>query len=137
MAQYTQTIYRTDTQDFELKCVVRDKLLTTVTSNIIYVTVSGVGFPAAAIPTEDKLVQNYPNPFNPSTEIKYDIKKESFVTIRVYDVLGRVVATLVNENKPAGFYTINFDASNLSSGIYFYTIKANDFFDRKKMIVMK
>jgi hypothetical protein len=77
------------------------------------------------------------NPFNPTTLINYSIKKEGYVTIKVYDVLGRAVKTLVNENKPAGFYTVNFDASKLSSGVYFYTIKTNEFFDRKKMIVMK
>ncbi|MGA8264625.1 MAG: T9SS type A sorting domain-containing protein, partial [Ignavibacteriaceae bacterium] len=81
--------------------------------------------------------QNYPNPFNPTTQIKYALKEDGFVYIRVYDTLGKVVATLVNENKSAGFYTANFDASRLSSGIYFYTIKTNNFFDRKKMIVLK
>jgi hypothetical protein len=88
-------------------------------------------------PKDFDLFQNYPNPFNPTTQIKYALKENGFVTIKVYDVLGKAVATLVNENKPAGFYTVNFDASNLCSGIYFYTIKTNDFFDRKKMIVLK
>jgi len=83
------------------------------------------------------LIQNHPNPFNPSTEIKYSIKNDNFVTIKVYDVLGKVVATLVNENKQAGFYKVSFDASNLSSGVYFYTIKTNDFIDRKKMILLR
>ncbi|PJA97720.1 MAG: peptidase S8, partial [Ignavibacteriales bacterium CG_4_9_14_3_um_filter_30_11] len=81
--------------------------------------------------------QNNPNPFNPTTQINYAIKQEGLVTINIYDVLGRVITTLVNENKTAGFYTVNFDASKFSSGVYFYTIKSNDFFDRKKMIVMK
>ena len=89
------------------------------------------------IPEEYSLEQNYPNPFNPSTEIKYSLKKDGFVTIKVYDVLGRVVSTLVNENKPAGYYTVNFDASGLSSGIYFYGITANGFTAVKKMILTK
>jgi hypothetical protein len=84
-----------------------------------------------------ELGQNYPNPFNPTTKIRYAVKQDGFVTIKVYDLLGKVVATLVNENKPAGFYDVNFDASKLSSGIYFYTIRSNDFFDRKKMIILK
>jgi Secretion system C-terminal sorting domain len=88
-------------------------------------------------PKEYGLDQNYPNPFNPTTQISYALKENGFVTIKVYDLLGKVVATLVNENKPAGFYTVNFDASRLSSGIYFYIIKTNNFFDRKKMIVLK
>ena len=88
-------------------------------------------------PKDFDLFQNYPNPFNPTTQIKYALKEDGFVTIKVYDLLGKVVATLVNENKPAGVYTVDFDASRLSSGIYFYTIKTNNFFDRKKMILMK
>jgi len=89
------------------------------------------------MPKDYNISQNYPNPFNPSTEIKYALKDAGFVTIKVYDVLGRVVATLVNENKPAGYYTVNFDASRLSSGIYFYGITANGFTAVKKMILTK
>jgi len=89
------------------------------------------------VPETYNLGQNYPNPFNPTTQIKYALKEDGFVTIKVYDLLGKVVATLVNENKSAGYYTINFDASRLSSGIYFYTIRSNDYYDRKKMIVLK
>lgn len=134
---HTYQMSRTDNQDFELKCVVKDNLNNTATSNIIYVYVTG-GLPGIASQvTENELIQNHPNPFNPSTEIKYSLKSDNFVTIKVYDVLGRVVATLVNENKPAGFYTINFDASKLSSGVYFYTIKTDEFFDRKKMILLR
>ncbi|MGA8264586.1 MAG: S8/S53 family peptidase [Ignavibacteriaceae bacterium] len=89
------------------------------------------------VPELYDLGQNYPNPFNPTTQIKYALKEDGFVEIKVYDLLGKEVATLVNENKSAGFYTVNFDASRLSSGIYFYTIKTKDFFDRKKMVVLK
>jgi len=88
-------------------------------------------------PKDFDLFQNYPNPFNPTTQISYSLKENGFVTIKVYDILGKVVATLVNEIKPAGVYTVDFDASTLSSGIYFYTIKTNKFFDKKKMILMK
>jgi hypothetical protein len=84
-----------------------------------------------------KLEQNYPNPFNPTTIINYSIPRATFVTLNVYNVLGEKVKTLVSENKPAGNYSVNFNASELSSGIYFYRIKAGDFSQTKKLILMK
>ena len=77
--------------------------------------------------TKFNLEQNYPNPFNPSTSIKYAISNKQFVSLKVYDVLGKDVATLVSEQKPAGIYEIEFDASNLSSGIYYYRLVAGSF----------
>ncbi len=71
------------------------------------------------------LSQNYPNPFNPSTTIKYQLPSDGFVTLRVYDILGREITTLVNEYKQGGSYDVDFNASELSSGIYFYKITAN------------
>ncbi|MCL4548222.1 MAG: T9SS type A sorting domain-containing protein [Bacteroidetes bacterium] len=82
-------------------------------------------------------VTNYPNPFNPTTTINYQLPENGFVTIKVYDVLGKEVATLVNENKSAGYYNVNFDASKLTSGVYIYTISANGFIQSKKMLLMK
>jgi photosystem II stability/assembly factor-like uncharacterized protein len=84
-----------------------------------------------------KLHQNYPNPFNPNTTIKYQIPEISFVTIKVYDVLGKEVATLVNEEKPAGNYDIEFDGEGITSGIYFYQLQAGSFVETKKMIMIK
>ena len=84
-----------------------------------------------------ELSQNYPNPFNPVTQINFSIPKQSVVTLRIYDVLGKEVATLVNENKPAGFYTVDFNASDLSSGAYFYRIEAGNFTDIKRMMLIK
>ena len=84
-----------------------------------------------------KLEQNYPNPFNPSTSIKYQVPELSFVTIKVYDVLGNDVATLVNEEKPVGNHQIEFNAANLPSGIYFYRLQAGDYIETKKMVLMK
>lgn len=81
--------------------------------------------------------QNYPNPFNPTTQIKYSVKEDGFVTMKVYDVLGKEVAVLVNDEKLTATYTVNFDASMLSSGIYFYTITAKDFHQTKKMLLIK
>ncbi|HCY75403.1 MAG TPA: hypothetical protein DHV28_05740 [Ignavibacteriales bacterium] len=88
-------------------------------------------------PIEFALTQNYPNPFNPSTIISYSIPQNSFVTLKVYDIIGNEIATLVNESKSAGKYDVRFDASNLSNGVYFYTIKADNFTSSKKMILMK
>jgi hypothetical protein len=84
-----------------------------------------------------ELAQNYPNPFNPSTTIKYSIPDQSFVTIKVFDVLGNEIVKLVNEEKDAGIHQINFNASNLSSGIYYYSISAGNFSATKKFMLMK
>ncbi|MBK7499067.1 MAG: N-acetylmuramoyl-L-alanine amidase [Ignavibacteriales bacterium] len=88
-------------------------------------------------PTEFSLKQNYPNPFNPSTQIKFSLPQTSDVKVLITDLLGREVATLVNDNLAAGNYSVNFNASNLSSGIYFYTLIADNFKQSKKMILMK
>lgn len=83
------------------------------------------------------LSQNYPNPFNPTTKINFSIPKQGFVTLKVYDMLGKEVATLVNETKFAGNYSVDFNGSNLPSGTYFYRIETDDFSDVKKMILVK
>ena len=93
------------------------------------------------IPPDYVLFQNYPNPFNPSTSIQYTIGSRQFVSLKVYDVLGNKVATLINEEKPAGNYEINFSATGgaqqLSSGIYFYKLSAGSFTATKKMLLLK
>ncbi len=91
------------------------------------------------IPTEFKLEQNYPNPFNPSTKISWQSPVGSWQTLKVYDVLGREVATLVDEYRDAGSYNVEFRIENLelSSGIYFYQLKAGDYVETKKMMVIK
>lgn len=89
------------------------------------------------LPTEYMLEQNYPNPFNPTTLISYSLPTECFVTLNIYDLLGREMAVLENGYKLAGTYSYNFDASNFTSGIYFYTIKAGSFTSTKKMLLMK
>jgi hypothetical protein len=83
------------------------------------------------------LEQNYPNPFNPTTTLSFVIGHRSFVILKVYDVLGNEIATLVNEEKPAGSYEVEFDAKDLTSGIYFYQLRAGEFSQTKKMILMK
>jgi tetratricopeptide (TPR) repeat protein len=82
-------------------------------------------------------INNYPNPFNPSTTINYTIPKTEKVTLEVYDIVGRRIAELVNTEKPAGTHSVRFDASSLASGIYFYTIRAGEFLQTKKMLLIK
>ncbi|MFA6598130.1 MAG: SdrD B-like domain-containing protein [Ignavibacteriaceae bacterium] len=89
------------------------------------------------LPTAYALQQNYPNPFNPSSTIRYDIPKTSFVKIVVYNILGREIRVLMNEEKNPGHYEIIFDATDLASGIYYYTITTGDFTQSKKMILLK
>jgi len=89
------------------------------------------------IPDGFALLQNYPNPFNPTTTIRYSIPNSEFVTLKVYDVLGNEVATLVNEEKPAGSYEVEFKATELSSGIYFYKLQTNSFVETKKLVLLK
>ncbi|OGU67880.1 MAG: hypothetical protein A2W30_02685 [Ignavibacteria bacterium RBG_16_36_9] len=90
-----------------------------------------------ALPISYGLYQNYPNPFNPSTKIKYSIQQASQVQVKVFDVLGNEIETLVNEEKPTGTYELTWNAANLPSGVYFYQLKARDFINTKKMILMK
>jgi hypothetical protein len=88
-------------------------------------------------PTEFRLYQNHPNPFNPKTVINYSLPKAGKVELFVYNLLGQKLVELVNSEKPAGHHTINFDGSNLSSGIYFYSIQAGEFSAVKKMILLE
>ncbi|MBK6915048.1 MAG: T9SS type A sorting domain-containing protein [Ignavibacteriales bacterium] len=83
------------------------------------------------------LSDNYPNPFNPNTSISYSIPENAFVTLKIYDVLGNEVVVLINEQKESGNYQIDFNASELSSGIYYYTLTAGNFTSTKKMILVK
>ena len=88
-------------------------------------------------PKTYELSQNYPNPFNPSTTIEFTVPKDAAVTLKIYDVLGKEVATLVNEQKPTGTYIVNWNASNFSSGLYFYKLTAGEFNQTKKMFMVK
>lgn len=88
-------------------------------------------------PLEYSLYQNYPNPFNPTTQINYSIKEAGLITLKVYDILGKEIVDLVNENKEAGNYSVNFDASNLPSGVYIYSIQSGAFVSSKKMVLIK
>jgi len=89
------------------------------------------------LPKKFELYQNYPNPFNPVTHIKYAVPKPSQVRIEIYNILGQRVRTLLNEEKPPGYYVVEFDASSLASGFYIYRMQAEGFVDIRKMIVTK
>jgi len=98
---------------------------------------TGVESLSMSIPTSFKLDQNYPNPFNPSTKIRFGLPKESKVTVTIYNMLGEEVAKVVDGEYGAGYYEINFNAGNLSSGFYMYVITAGEFFQAKKMVLTK
>lgn len=92
---------------------------------------------ARGVPHGYEMSQNYPNPFNPTTAISYRLSAVGHVTLRVYDVLGREVATLVNSRQTAGEHSVVFDSRNLSSGVYIYELTANNFISVKKMLMLK
>ena len=97
----------------------------------------GISHNGNTVPKVYSLAQNYPNPFNPTTTINFGLPKAGLVKLVIYDILGRVVSTLVNEHREAGTYNIAFDASNISSGVYFYKLEAGDFSSIKKMVLVK
>ncbi len=101
------------------------------------ITITGAPTYSNEVPGTYALLQNYPNPFNPSTNIAFTIPKEENVTLKVYDMLGNEVASLVNGKHIAGTYSIYFDGANLSSGVYFYKLTAGDYTDTKKMTLLK
>ena len=115
-------------------------LIETTTDGILSYKIEGPASVKATTETEVShyaLFQNYPNPFNPSTEIRFSISRLSMVTLKIYDLLGREVATLVNEERPAGNYGLKWDASNMPSGIYFYQLQAGAFVQTKKLVLVK
>ncbi len=147
-----------DLRDYKLRCTVTDGSGTTKVSNEWTVDVINSPPPQGAIvendglkqekyfaetaekeltPKDFSLEQNYPNPFNPSTKISYLLPDANFVTLKIYDMLGSEVATLVNENKPAGKFEVEFDASRLSSGTYVYKLVAGNYQLTKKMQLLK
>jgi len=105
--------------------------------NDVYFNLIGITTLGKNIPESFSLKQNYPNPFNPSTNIRYDLPKNGFVKLVVFDALGREVETLVNENQPAGTYEATFNASVYSSGVYFYRLTTDYFCNTKKMLLIK
>ncbi|CAF4560594.1 unnamed protein product [Rotaria sp. Silwood1] len=100
-------------------------------------TVSGVEPNSNIVPDKYSLKQNFPNPFNPSTTIIYSIKNSGKVNLKVYDSKGRIVSELVNNNQTKGEYKVDFDASTLASGVYYYTLNTKDFSETKSMVLIK
>ena len=92
---------------------------------------------ASTRPDHYALDQNYPNPFNPTTSIQYQLCEDGFVMLKVYDILGREVTTLVNEQQRAGYYKTSFRPSRLASGVYFYRLQVGSFVDTKKLLLVK
>jgi hypothetical protein len=99
--------------------------------------VTDVGEPRPAVPAEFALEQNYPNPFNPSTSIRFQLAEQGWVTLAVYDLLGREIAVLVDGQKPAGIYAVEFDARTLASGMYVYRLSAGSFTQARKMMLVR
>jgi photosystem II stability/assembly factor-like uncharacterized protein len=99
--------------------------------------VTGVGESNNSIPSGYSLSQNYPNPFNPSTAITYQLLTFGYVSLKVYDLLGREITTLVNEKKSAGLYSVTFNASEIPSGVYFYRLQAGNFTETKKLVLLR
>ncbi len=99
--------------------------------------ITGVKEIKVKIPSEFSLAQNYPNPFNPSSIIEFKLASRQFITLKVYDILGKEIKTLVNEERPAGSYSVLFNAAGISSGVYFYKIQAGKFSETKKMILLR
>ncbi len=125
-------IYREETIETAAR-----QLIGAIINGVKYGTLVGVDENSLMIPTSFHLMQNYPNPFNTSTMITYEIPRETFVTLEVYDMLGRKVAQLVNRTKQPGHYQEVFDASMLSSGVYIYRLRAGEFNKTNVMILIK
>jgi hypothetical protein len=104
---------------------------------IKYSQLTGVKKDLSNLPKDYKLLQNYPNPFNPSTTINFQIPILSHITLSVYDILGREIAVILNENKNAGFYKIKWDGTKYPTGIYFYRLQTERFTKTKKMVLMR
>ncbi|MDD8018057.1 MAG: T9SS type A sorting domain-containing protein [Bacteroidota bacterium] len=98
---------------------------------------TGVTGETKLIPSHSVLDQNFPNPFNPTTVIRYELPLNNYVTLKIFDVLGQEIATLVNEKKEAGSYSVQWDASDLPSGIYFYCLQTASFSETKKLLLLK
>ncbi|MGA2625151.1 MAG: T9SS type A sorting domain-containing protein [Bacteroidota bacterium] len=133
--EWTDTKVTDGNYNYRLRLV--DLSGTNTYSGAIAVTVSGVTGVNGSLPTEFALQQNYPNPFNPTTVISYQLPVASYVTLKVYDMLGREVATLTNGSQDAGYKSVEFSAANLPSGIYTYKLTAGTFVEVKKSLLLK
>lgn len=116
----------------------QDEIISAINdAQIKYSNVLSIDRISTEIPTDFILAQNYPNPFNPNTKIQFSVSKAQSVSLKVFDVLGNEIATLVNEELNPGVYQYNFDATNLSSGVYYYKLQSGNYSETKKMILMR
>jgi hypothetical protein len=127
----------TDGKTYYYRVKYRDQNLrwSSWSDNIAFDIATGVDL--SALPNKYEMEQNFPNPFNPATTIRYQIPEAGFVSLKIYDVLGRELLTLASEEKQAGRYEVRFDGSNLSSGIYYYRLEAGNFVSVKKLMLVK
>ena len=129
------------TLPYPVRCILLDEIEILATSGARFyrssLTEVSSSFRRPTVPERSELGQNYPNPFNPSTTFSYDLTKAGMVTLKVYDILGREIATLVNGQKQPGSYRVTFDGSSLVSGVYFYELRAGSYRDVKKMLLLK
>lgn len=126
-------------KSYEVRVVITDGVLAASTSAILTAssTITGVEDEFSGIPTNYVLMQNYPNPFNPSTLIRFGLPSDSHVRLSVFNILGQEVAVLLDRTMTAGFHKVNFDASNMTSGLYIYRIQADNFVQVRKMMLAK
>jgi len=106
-------------------------------ANILGVNLKKENTNELIIPKEYGLSQNYPNPFNPNTTINYQLPENNHVTLRIYDILGNIVATLVDQDVQAGYHSFTWNAGNIATGVYFYRLTSGSFVQTKKLILMK
>lgn len=106
-------------------------------SNVVTQSTTDVTQTTSSIPSKYSLNQNYPNPFNPSTSIQFDLPRAGFATLKIYDILGKEIASLINETRPAGSYTVSWNAQNMPSGMYFYKLTSGGFTQVRKMMLIK
>ncbi len=126
-------------QNFNITVANEPIAITVDPNNWILKTINSVvvGIEDEMQPQTFSLEQNYPNPFNPVTKIKFTLASNEYTTLKVYDIIGKEITTLVNNQMEKGHYEINFDASNLPSGVYFYTLNAGGYKETRKMILMR
>ena len=136
--QGTSAVFDVETAVYDITIIPSGSIFVGGTKSVIYSNSTTVGIEEeSTIPTTFELMQNYPNPFNPETTINYSLNKAGIVRLNVYDVLGRLVKSLVNENQMPGRYSVKFDGSSLSSGIYFYSVSTGNSILTKKMLLVK
>lgn len=134
---YTLSVQRLGYETESRQIVIGAVNLDTVNFYLDTLNVIGIENINSNVPDNFSLSQNYPNPFNPQTKFKFSIKRNSFAELKIFDILGREVKTLVNENLKAGEYEVSFNAAGLPSGVYFYRLNADDFTQTKKMVLIK